>query len=362
MHGFASTFFLYFNQDMHTILQLEKSLSPKIRMCLPAMGSLGSSKASIVDCTKAIVRCKNGQHWQQALTLLAEAERYLLTPNVITFNAIISVCERAAQWEVALILLEEVEGRDLQSDLVTYNAAISACGKAAEWQQALGLLNLVGSQTGLRPDTITCNSAISACEKAAKWQQALSILDEVDAWTKRLACDNCDKPGLWATPWDHKKYQGHSCHNYLQVILCVWRALIFYPSESSLQIQSRTFSDFSIWINIPISLFGGPNPNPNIDIVRWRRSLCRWMSSPTMPSFRHAVKQGNGRKPFMCWVRCGIVIIELTKHDFRFRVFRCVWIFPKWIVLDCSNSKSLEFISLLEFLSSLKWFTLEPND
>ena len=124
---------------MHTILELEKSLSPKIRMCLPAMGSLGSSKASLVDCTKAIVRCKNGQHWQQALTLLAEAERYLLTPNVITFNAIISVCERAAQWEVALILLEEVEGRDLQSDLVTYNAAISACGKAAEMATGLGI-------------------------------------------------------------------------------------------------------------------------------------------------------------------------------------------------------------------------------
>ena len=139
-----------------------------------------------MDCTKAIVRCKNGQHWQQALSLLAEAERYLLTPNVITFNASISVCERAAQWEVALILLEEVEGRDFQSDLVTYNAAISACGKAAEWQQALGLLNLVG-ETGLRPDTITCNSAISACEKAGEWQQALSILDEADECQKIVA-------------------------------------------------------------------------------------------------------------------------------------------------------------------------------
>ena len=70
------------------------------------------SKRSIVDYTKAIVACKKGRpRWQEAMAMLREAESVACTPNVISFNATISVCEKAAEWQRAVALLEEVGTR-----------------------------------------------------------------------------------------------------------------------------------------------------------------------------------------------------------------------------------------------------------
>ena len=67
-----------------------------------------------------------------------------LTPDVISFNALLSACERAGNGADALGWLREMGELGAPPDLVSYNTAISACGRAGMWRQALELLSEVG--------------------------------------------------------------------------------------------------------------------------------------------------------------------------------------------------------------------------
>ena len=54
-----------------------------------------------------------------------------LMPNVIIYNAAISVCGKGQQPQQALHLLQELQLRGLLPNVITYSAAISACEKGS---------------------------------------------------------------------------------------------------------------------------------------------------------------------------------------------------------------------------------------
>ena len=108
------------------------------------------------------------QHWQHALLVFSSMAR--LQPNLISFNSLLKSCEKASQWRMALRLLKDMRLRQLRCDIVSYNSTISAFEKASEWQKAIELFQRLTS-----PDLFTYNALMSSCEKAAQWQKAQQL-------------------------------------------------------------------------------------------------------------------------------------------------------------------------------------------
>jgi pentatricopeptide repeat protein len=65
------------------------------------------------------------------------------------------------RWETALDLLESMTASGLTPDLVTYNSVISACGLGQQWQLAAEMVRRA-NEAGLRPDVYTYNALLGA--------------------------------------------------------------------------------------------------------------------------------------------------------------------------------------------------------
>ena len=59
-------------------------------------------------------------------------EQQGVTPNAITYNALISACGKGKQPEQALNVFEAMVQQGVVPDATTYNALISACEKAKQ--------------------------------------------------------------------------------------------------------------------------------------------------------------------------------------------------------------------------------------
>ena len=60
---------------------------------------------------------------------LCPEQHLVLTLDVISFNAVISVCKKGGQWQQALSLLEDMLTVGVTLDVISFSAAISACEK-----------------------------------------------------------------------------------------------------------------------------------------------------------------------------------------------------------------------------------------
>eukprot|EP00434_Breviolum_minutum_P009552 symbB.v1.2.008410.t1/scaffold528.1/size191705/1 len=130
-------------------------------------------KAEIQDYTVAISECGKAQLWRNALWLFQCMRQVLITPNVITCNAIIASCGKALQWQQSLHVLYETSIPS-GANLISYNSAMTSCAKGFRWPLTLHLMASM-SEGGLVPDLFTYNSSITSCEKALQWQLALEL-------------------------------------------------------------------------------------------------------------------------------------------------------------------------------------------
>lgn len=55
--------------------------------------------------------CEKGKELQRAVGLFGELQRQGMTPNVITYNAMITACDKGRRPEQALELLEQMQRR-----------------------------------------------------------------------------------------------------------------------------------------------------------------------------------------------------------------------------------------------------------
>ncbi|CAK0829746.1 unnamed protein product [Prorocentrum cordatum] len=76
-------------------------------------------------------------------------------PDVICYNARISVCEKGEQWQRALSLFSEMWQARLEPDVISYSASIRACEAGGQWAKALDLLE---SMLGARVDPAAADS------------------------------------------------------------------------------------------------------------------------------------------------------------------------------------------------------------
>ena len=77
--------------------------------------------------------CGKCEHWEDALGLLREMLRGLLTRSVMSRNAAVSACEKGQHWKEACRLLQEMLHGLLSPDVVSYSAVFSACEKGVHW-------------------------------------------------------------------------------------------------------------------------------------------------------------------------------------------------------------------------------------
>ncbi|CAE7763190.1 unnamed protein product [Symbiodinium sp. CCMP2592] len=142
----------------------------------------------VITYSAAITVCGSKSQWRQALQVLAGMHEAWTVPNQITYGAAISACERGHEWQHAMELLATMYSQKFVPNQIVSSAAISACEKASKWQAALAL-SVGMTVSKLELDIISCNPVIAACANGGQWQLALQLLADMNA-TASL-CPDC---------------------------------------------------------------------------------------------------------------------------------------------------------------------------
>lgn len=111
--------------------------------------------------------CRRG-HWRRARQVLEQAPQ---PPSTGTYNTLLQSCSRAKQAVVAKSLLRRMTSPDVYS----YNAVLSACVNAGRTRDALKLFQEMQRLPFITPDIYTYTNAI----RAANPRQALALLQVV---------------------------------------------------------------------------------------------------------------------------------------------------------------------------------------
>ena len=89
------------------------------------------------------------------------------TPDVYSYNALISACAGAQQFERALEQLDTMQAHGVAPDAHTFGLLIVACEKEARWAIALDLLQKM-REFGLAPNVVCYTAAIGVLSAAAR--------------------------------------------------------------------------------------------------------------------------------------------------------------------------------------------------
>lgn len=93
----------------------------------------GMADTSVFNATmSAQARC---HEWARALWLL----RLMPARDLFSYTAAISGCERRGSWSLCLSILEEAWRCALPPNIIGYRSVVRACGSAANWEAAVGV-------------------------------------------------------------------------------------------------------------------------------------------------------------------------------------------------------------------------------
>eukprot|EP00439_Symbiodinium_sp_Y106_P060300 s596_g8.t3 len=147
----------------------------------------------------SIISCSTGSRWPWALwrrsrdleafwffkAVLLSAVNMFRIPvgipasNLATFASAIHACATGTQWRRALALLGQLTPHSLQPTTVIFGACIDACAKARQWHRAAVLLQSMPTQS-LVANTLTTNALLTALATGSRWQEALALFEEAD--------------------------------------------------------------------------------------------------------------------------------------------------------------------------------------
>eukprot|EP00439_Symbiodinium_sp_Y106_P060140 s596_g8.t2 len=127
----------------------------------------------------SIISCSTGSRWPWALWYLHMTTRSAARPTEATFASAIHACATGTQWRRALALLGQLTPHSLQPTTVIFGACIDACAKARQWHRAAVLLQSMPTQS-LVANTLTTNALLTALATGSRWQEALALFEEAD--------------------------------------------------------------------------------------------------------------------------------------------------------------------------------------
>ncbi|CAE7938836.1 unnamed protein product [Symbiodinium sp. KB8] len=109
----------------------------------------------------------------EASEILENLGAQRLSPNEVTYSAVITALGRAQQWQRALETLA-VATTAGAAPVAVWNAALGTQMRGGKWEQALQLLGELEMNSGApTADLISFCSATGACAVAAEWQKVL---------------------------------------------------------------------------------------------------------------------------------------------------------------------------------------------
>ncbi|CAK9057011.1 unnamed protein product [Durusdinium trenchii] len=94
-----------------------------------ALSAWDAKEADVVALSATLSALASAAEWLPALQLLQEAQ---VTPNEVSYSAVITACEKVGHWQLAFALLDEMVEQKLQPDAFAFNAATAACLRAVE--------------------------------------------------------------------------------------------------------------------------------------------------------------------------------------------------------------------------------------
>ncbi|CAK0883540.1 unnamed protein product [Prorocentrum cordatum] len=136
------------------------------------------TRPNVVTYNALITVCRDQRLWMLALRLLPEMRRRGLDPDIATFGALGSACGSCGEWSWALELLGQMKADELQPNDISYNVTMLACARGNQWTWALGLMDEMRGRE-LPPSVISYGAALKACAGGEAWTQALGILGEM---------------------------------------------------------------------------------------------------------------------------------------------------------------------------------------
>eukprot|EP00892_Ulva_mutabilis_P007982 jgi/Ulvmu1/5556/UM023_0092.1 len=98
-------------------------------------------------------------------------------PDLISFNAAISICGRTGQPRAAQALLREMRAAGLQPDAASFGAVLDACAKAQDVRSARRVLACM-EPAGVAPNVIAYTSVMHACVREGS-EESLAMVEEL---------------------------------------------------------------------------------------------------------------------------------------------------------------------------------------
>ncbi|CAE7587345.1 unnamed protein product [Symbiodinium natans] len=142
------------------------------------------------------------RRWEMTVGLLEKMQALGFSPEIATFNAVLSACARAQELAQCKLLLDTVNGASLQPDTVTCDHLIGGCCRRGLWEQALLLLGRARDLS--LADVSTFEEGLQACFRGRQPRLALLLLAEMDRMPAGVttpaintAMATCARFGLW---------------------------------------------------------------------------------------------------------------------------------------------------------------------
>eukprot|EP00439_Symbiodinium_sp_Y106_P025128 s3726_g3.t1 len=121
-------------------------------------------------CCVAITAAQSGQWWQAAAESFSMFSRQALVPNVILYNALISVSSKSSSWQHSFAVSKAMQEGRIVRDVVGHNSVIYAADAGKRWQAALHVFST--PPDGILPNTVSNGTCVTACQRARCWQMA----------------------------------------------------------------------------------------------------------------------------------------------------------------------------------------------
>lgn len=138
---------------------------------LPLLPRWQSQPSSLTEVLQVLVK---GRAFSEAQRLLRFLRHEELEINIIHYNCAICAAERASSWRCAASSLAEMQHLGVSPDVISFNTVLSSM---AHWRRASQIFQALQHQS-LQSEATSVNSLLSSCEKSSAWATALLLFQK----------------------------------------------------------------------------------------------------------------------------------------------------------------------------------------
>ncbi|GLT43114.1 hypothetical protein SLA2020_170850 [Shorea laevis] len=121
---------------------------------------------------------KGGVEFSRVMEIFNEMVRNGIQPDRITFNSLLAVCSRVGAWETARNLFSEMIDKGIEPDVFTYNTLLDAICKGGQMDLAFHMLQEMPKK-GLKPNVVTYSTMIDGYSKVDRYDDALHMFGQM---------------------------------------------------------------------------------------------------------------------------------------------------------------------------------------